>query len=280
MRRARQRMELEAVAVLVRANRADNARIDIDGGGHAAWSTLSTTAPGANADKRIDDALLFFAQERSDAQRVHGRGADGRKRLMLLHAFFQQRNAVGLERFQRRNLLGMVFYDAKAARTVDWLADDVARALRFPFFPAPLRWRCAGQIHARWMYLEKSRLNSALSSRSAERFFIHARDNAVGQRPRDHRLPLRGGEAVHLGNFVVHITGAYRTAQRSISKSSQARLLPVFLCSSPAVFHIRFQSILRARCHRNLKRDIQFPPLAKVSPRRMRRMRFLLIKIE
>lgn len=206
------------------------------GAAHAALVHVVHDSAGANADKRIDDALLFFAQERSDAQRVHGRGADGRKRLMLLHAFFQQRNAVGLERFQRRNLLGMVFYDAKAARTVDWLADDVARALRFPFFQR--RFVGVAQVNPCAMdVFGKEQVKLRLVVKEVpERFFIHARDNAVGQRPRDHRLPLRGGEAVHLGNFVVHITGAIPNGAAQHIKEQPGAALAGFFVQLPGSF--------------------------------------------
>ena len=130
---ARHRVELIGFARLVRAHAADDARIQVDRCGHAAAIDVVHHLAVADADIGVDDAFLFVAQQRRDADGVDRGRAERGNRLMLddlvLHNADARRFQPLIERLHILIILRRTLADALPARTVDRLADDVAAPL-------------------------------------------------------------------------------------------------------------------------------------------------------
>ena len=123
------RVEFEDLARLVRAHTADHARIQIDRRGHAAAIDVVHHLAVADADIGVDDAFLFVAQQRRDADGVDRGRAERGNRLMLddlvLHNADARRLEARVERVNIRIILRRAFENPLPARTVDRLADDI-----------------------------------------------------------------------------------------------------------------------------------------------------------
>ena len=113
----------------VRAHAADHARIQIDRRGHAAAIDVVHHLAVADADIGVDDAFLFVAQQRRDADGVDRGRAERGNRIMLddlvLHNADARRLEARVERVNVSIILRRAFENPLPARTVDRLADDI-----------------------------------------------------------------------------------------------------------------------------------------------------------
>ena len=188
------RVEFKDLARLVRAHTADHARIQIDRRGHAAAIDVVHHLAVADADIGVDDAFLFVAQQRRDADGVDRGRAERGNRLMLddlvLHNADARRLEARVERVNVSIILRRAFENPLPARTVDRLADDIAAPLHEL---GELFLRRGGEIEpfALDLLVEELVKLGLVVKEVPEFLVVHPRDDVVGNAARDLRGALR-----------------------------------------------------------------------------------------
>ena len=242
------RVNLERLAGLVRADAADDAGVQIDGGRHAAAVHVVHHLAVADADVGVDDALLLVAQQRGDADGIDGRGAERGDGLVLDDLVLDDADSRGLEALIERGgvgvLLGRALEDALSAGAVDGLADDVAPALQER---SELRLGRGGQVEPIAPHLLAEQLVELglVIEEMPELLVVHPRDDAVGDAAGDLRGALRVVQAVHFSDLVIDIAGVVpRGALRHIRHEPDAALAGLFMqhiggAEHRAIVHLR-----------------------------------------